>query len=644
MLLNVQNISKYFLDELIFSDVSLQIEQGARIGLLGPNGAGKTTLLNIISGQLQPDAGSIVRAKGLRIGYLRQNDALVGTRSLNEEIRDAFAQVDELKAQMDETALALQSRPNDAALLAEYDRLLARFEAQEGYRTDEKIERVLTGLGFAHFDRESLVSTLSGGEKMRFAFAKLLLSSPDLLMLDEPTNHLDFSMLGWLEGYLSTYKGAVVTVSHDRYFLDAVAKNMCEMERGRLSHYKGGYTSFVQQKAERQLTAMRAWEKQQEEIAKMQDYVRRNIARASTSKMAQSRQKTLDKMEILQRPSSADKSVKFRFEQDIEPFSCVLQCEALSVSVGQGERARTLYKDICLEVMRGEKIALVGLNGVGKSTFIKAIQNIVAHTGAARWGGNVRIGYFDQELAGLDMDATVIEAVHRRYPAKTEFEIRSALGALLLEGEAVFKKVSQLSGAQRAKVAFAILQMRRANVLLLDEPTNHLDYRAKEVLEESLIKFSGTIIVVSHDRYFLRRVPSAILEMRPEGFVRTEGNYDNYIQSSSLLLTAQKPGQAVQDTAQAAQESTQSASEEAKGGAYRSKQQRAQDAQKRQRISTLEAQISKLEAEIEHHNTQLTSPENMGDYEALAQHSRALEGLNEQLNTAMDEWVDATEE
>jgi ATP-binding cassette subfamily F protein 3 len=419
-------------------------------------------------------------------------------------------------------------------------------------------------------------------------------------------------------------------VSHDRYFLDAVAKNICEIERAELTCYKGGYSSFMVQKAERRRTAMKAWEKQQEEIAHMEDYVRRNMARASTTGMAKSRQKTLNKMERLEKPKPEPKGIALCFTCGVEPFSTVLQCKGLGVYVGDEETGRQLYSDVELVVKRGEKIALVGENGVGKSTFLKAVQNLVEHTGHVQWGGNVRPGYFDQELAGLDMDSTVMEAVHSRYPQKTEFEIRSALGRLLLEGDAVYKKVRELSGANRAKVAFAILEMRGANVLLLDEPTNHLDYRAKEVLEQALLNFEGTLLVVSHDRYFLRRVPHRILEMRNGGFENYVGNYDDYLSKKQ-----QMPAPVEKPSAQSGV-----AEEKAPQGNYRSKARRAADAQRRTALAAAEKEVAGLEAEVEELNAQLASPEVASNYEKLAELGQALEKNTVALEQAMGIWLE----
>ncbi len=635
MLVNVQNVTKSFLDDVVLENVSLDINEGDRTGLMGINGAGKTTLLNIIAGRLQPDDGQVVRARGLQMGYLRQNDALTGTRSLQAEIEDAFGEVRRVQAEMERIAALLASAPGDDALLADYDRLVARMQALDGYRMDEKISRVLNGLGFAAFSRDTLVSTLSGGEKMRFAFAKMLLQNPDLLMLDEPTNHLDFAMLAWLEEYLRGYKGAVLVVSHDRYFLDAVAQNICELEHRRLWFYKGGYTRFLCQKEERLKVAWRAYEKQQEEIEKLTDYVRRNLVRASTTKMAQSRRRQLEKMEVLEKPAGREKTIRLTFDYDVEPFQNVMQCENLGVRVGEGAYARQLFEHLDLEMLRGERLALVGANGVGKSTFLKAVQDKVPHTGAARWGGNTRPAYFDQELDGLPLDETVLEAVHRCYPVKTEFEVRSALGRMLLEGESVYKKVRELSGAQRAKVALTILQMRRANVLILDEPTNHLDYTAKEELERALRQFPGTLLVVSHDRYFLRKVPTAILEMTSEGFVRYNGNYDTYLEAKQGLGPKQPPGA---DT----QPPEETPPEKKDHNTYRTRQQRAEDAQKRQRISQLEKLMASLETEMDAAGAALADPANASDYELLGRMGEALRQCEIALDAAMEEWMALT--
>ncbi len=631
MLVSVQNVTKGFLDDVVLRGVSLEVHAKDRIGLLGVNGAGKTTLLNLIAGSLAPDDGQILRARGLEIGYLRQNEALAAGRSLEEEARSAFAAADETQARLDACCAALAETPDDEDLLAEYDLLQDRLLALDAYQIDTKIDRILTGLGFGGFPRSTLVDTLSGGEKMRFGIAKMLLRSPGLLILDEPTNHLDFAMLGWLENYLTGYPGAVLTVSHDRYFLDKIASSICEIERGKLSRYTGGYSGFVVQKEERRRSEERAYEKQQEEIAAMEDYIRRNQVRASTAGMASSRVKALERMDRLEKPPPEGKGISLRFDYDVEPFSLILKCENLRAEVGEGPSARTLFSGVELEVQRGEKLALVGPNGAGKSTFLKAIQGLFPCGGLARWGGNVRLGYFDQELAGLPMEKSVLEAVHSVYPTKTEFEIRSALGRMLISGEDVYKKVRELSGANRAKVAFTILQMRRANVLILDEPTNHLDYRAKEELETVLRQFPGTLLVVSHDRYFLQQVPSSILELTSVGFTRYEGNYDEYLLQKQA---AENATPAVRQTT-AAQQSPKT---------QNPKERRAAEAQRRSRMKALEEEIARLETAIAAARAAMADPQNGSDYELLATLGTQLEADTVRLDEVSEEWLAFTEE
>ncbi len=632
MLLQIENVTKGFAGDAVLENINLQIQADDRIGLLGANGSGKTTLLNLIAGNLYPDSGHIGRKKGLQIGYLQQNDGLVGHLTIEQEAQNAFAKVHAVKSEMDAACLQMENDSENEALLERYDRLVAQFEALDGYQVDTKIDQVLTGLGFADFSRDTLVKTLSGGEKMRFAIARMLLREPELLMLDEPTNHLDFNMLGWLESYLQSYKGAILVVSHDRYFLDNVMQDTCEIERGKLTRYTGGYSSFVEQKELNRRTAMRAWQKQQVEIEAMEEFVRKNIARSASVSSVGSRVKALEKMKRLEKPLAPLKTISLTFDYDVEPYSTILTCEDLGVTVGRGEHKKRLYSHIDLTVQRGEKIAIVGDNGVGKSTFLKAIQEMVEHDGYVRWGGNVRIGYFDQELAGLPLDSTVLEAVHSQYPTKTELEIRSALGRMLIEGDDVYKKVRELSGANRAKVVFTLLLMKRANVLILDEPTNHLDYQAKEQLEQALNAFGGTLLVVSHDRYFLKKVPSRILEMHREGFVSYIGNYTDFLAEKEKQLEAQL-------AKEAAQKQKEESAAPQTGGNYRSREERARQAQHRNRLNAVESAIAQLETAIDAYNNELVDPANSDDFEKLHALSKALEEDTAALEEQMEEWL-----
>ena len=504
MLVTLTDVSKGFLDETILEKINMSINEGDKIGLMGVNGAGKTTLLNIIAGVLPCDEGTVSKKSNLEIGYLQQNEALDDGNTLEEEIKSALERTYTVRRLMAEISAKMASADVGSdeykRLENEYAALDNEYTALDGYTADTRINRVLTGLGFRDFDLKMKTSALSGGEKMRFGMAKILLRNPELLILDEPTNHLDFSMLAWLEDYIKSYKGAVLTVSHDRYFLDSIVSSIYEIEQKHIYKYKGGYSAFIKQKEERLRVLEKEYDKQQQELTAMRDYVSRNLARSSSSNSVGSRVKALEKMEIMQKPNPRPKDIHFKFDYDIEPHKTVLTVKDMGVHVGDRVTGKQLYDNISLEVLCGDKIAIVGKNGVGKSSFLKAIMKRISCSGTVRFGGNVKVAYFDQELRDLDLNDTVIEAVHKQFPTKTDFEIRSALGRLLIEDEAVFKRVRELSGANRAKVQFCIIMFKRANVLILDEPTNHLDYIAKEALDEALKQFTGTLITVSHDR------------------------------------------------------------------------------------------------------------------------------------------------
>ena len=628
MLLELVNVKKSFGVELILEDISLSIEAGDRIGLLGVNGAGKSTLLNIITGDLEPDEGSRSLARGAQIGYLRQHGALDEGNTIAGEAAAAFEDVREMGAQLERLRSRLAEPLPPAGherLLAEYDALNTAFEARDGYQMDVKINTVLEGMGFGGYDRAQPVGQLSGGEKTRLAIAKLLLCSPSLLLLDEPTNHLDFETLGWLEEYLSTYRGALVVVSHDRYFLDNVANDICELERCHLTRYKGGYTQFVRLKEERLEVQRRQYERQQQQIEKLEDYVARNLARASTSNMAKSRLHMLDHLERIDRPAGELKAVKLRFSYDIEPWKDVLIAQDVAVSAGEGEGKKQLCRGLSLHIRRGEKVALIGRNGIGKSTLLKALQDLAPHEGRIRWGTNVRISYFEQENRQLNWNRTVLDEVREHFPRKTETELRTLLGALLLSADDIDKHIGDLSGGERAKVAFALIVLERANVLLLDEPTNHLDYKTKEVLDEALTAYGGTLLMVSHDRYLLNRVPTRILEMFEDGIVSYDGNYD-YYRAHRL-----SPGPAKQEIARPA-----SASQNA---FHRSKAQRSEQAKRRSRLDALEKEVAALETEIAGLEASLQSPEAAADYQLLNDRCLQLEELRGCHNARMEEWI-----
>ncbi len=628
MLITLNNISKDFLDKSILKNVNLAVNDKDRIGLLGINGVGKTTLLNIISGNLEYDEGTIATKTDLRIGYLKQNEALNTSNTLKEEIQNSLQLVFDTRKKLEEISVKMSKSSGDEynTLSAEYERLTSIYDATDGYNAEVRIDTVLNGMGFGNFDMETSVSVLSGGEKTRFALAKILVENPNLLILDEPTNHLDFSMLNWLESYLASYKGAVIIVSHDRYFLNAVASDICEIENGELVRYKGGYSSFLTQKEERIKTLTKEYEKQQKEIEDLRDYVRRNLAKSSSTNSVGSRVKALEKMKMVAKPKPAVKDLHIAFPFDIEPHKAILECKGLKVSVGKGENKRTLFQNLDLLVSRGEKIAFVGKNGVGKSSFLKAILKKMAYEGMVRWGGNVKISYFDQELSSLDLNMTVLEAVHRKFPAKTEYEIRSMLARFLIEDEDVFKRIREMSGANRAKVVLCIIAFERSNVLVLDEPTNHLDYKAKEALDLALSQYEGTIIMVSHDRYLLNSVPDKIIEMRPNEVVIYKGNYDYYKEHVQLE---------VKEKAVKPEERSSTAVEYDE-----SRKNKAQDRKRRAKLMNTEKEIEALQSEIDELKILCNEPEISSDYARLSEILDDIKTKEEKLEELENLWLE----
>lgn len=627
MLITLQNINKSFLDKSILKGVNLTVNEKDRIGLLGINSVGKTTLLNIISGALEYDEGTLATKPNIRIGYLKQNEALDTANTLRAEIQNALKLAFDTRKQLEEISKKMSVASSDeyASLSTEYERLTNIYDACDGYNAEVRINTVLNGMGFGDFNLDGSVSVLSGGEKTRFALAKILVENPDLLILDEPTNHLDFSMLNWLENYLASYKGAVVIVSHDRYFLNAVASDICEIENGELVRYKGGYSSFLKQKDERIKTLTKEYEKQQNEIEQLRDYVRKNLAKSSSINSVGSRVKALEKMELQAKPNPKVKDLHIAFPFDIEPHKTILECKNLKISVGNSVDKRTLFENFNLIIERGEKVAFVGKNGVGKSSLLKAILKKITYEGTVRWGGNVKISYFDQELSSLDLNMTVLEAVHRKFPTKTEYEIRSMLGRFLIEDEDVFKRIREMSGANRAKVVLCIITFERSNVLVLDEPTNHLDYKAKEALDTALSQYEGTIIMVSHDRYLLNSVPTKIIEMKPQEIIIYNGNYDYYKEHSVIDEEKVSVVKEKSDSAKNYDES---------------RKNKAEDRKRRAKLMNTEKEMTALQTEINNLKELCNDPDISSDYARLSEILEEIKAKEETLEELETLWLE----
>ena len=638
MIADLKKINKYYNGNHILKDVDFTVEDNDRIGLIGKNGCGKSTLLRILTGIEVPDKnptddGAVSITKSASIGFLQQNSGLDKTNTIILEMKSAFARLysvyDEMKTLEQAMAAEISHESEEFNdISSEYARLSAYFEANEGYLIDVKIKTVLNGMGFAPERYDTVISALSGGEKTRLAIAKLLLENPNLLILDEPTNHLDFRTVQWLEDYLKDYKGALLIVSHDRYFLDRLVTSVAEIESGRLIRYKGNYTAFVKQKEMAVTRQLKEYELQQEKIAHMQEYVDKNLVRASTSKSAKSRIKALEHMELIEKPVLSEKEASMKFEYEIIPPKDVLTVEGVELAVG-AER-KVLCENVSFEIKRGEKTAIVGPNGIGKSTLLKVIQNKLPHLrGRIDWTKNIKISYFEQENAQLNLNNTVVEEIHGRYRFITEQEVRSILGRVRLTGENVFKKVSVISGGERAKLCFAIMMLERGNVLILDEPTNHLDLSSKEVLEKALDEYDGTVIFVSHDRYLLNRISTNIIEITENGTETFNCGFQEYmdIKKERELHESQK----IQENKQKSLEKT--------AKTYRNKEQRSIDAQRKKRIKELEESIHQAEIEAAQLQEEMTLPEIYGDYQVMNEKCKEAENLKSFISDLTDEWM-----
>lgn len=645
MLLNVEHLYKYFNGHALLKDINFTVEDREAVGLIGVNGCGKSTLLNIITGSEGYDKtpeglGSVNIAGKASIGFLRQNSGLNSELTIGEEMKNAFAPLLETLDKMKALEKKMADGGDIDSISHEYAELSSYFEARDGYRIDVKIKQVLNGMGFGSTPTDRVISTLSGGEKTRLALAKLLLEEPNLLILDEPTNHLDFETLMWLEDYLKGYKGAIIIVSHDRYFLNKVCTRICEIEQGRLTSYRGDYSSYLVQKKMNSERQLKEYEAQQKEIAKLEDYVAKNLVRASTSKMAKSRQHMLDRIERIDKPLMYTKPPKIKLEYDIEPTKDIVRVVDCPLVVGEGADKKELIKSLTMNVRRGEHVAIIGANGIGKTSILKLIQGIIPHEGGnISWGGNVKISYFEQEHAILDLHKTVLEEIMDRYPRLSEQQARSVLGAVLLTGENVFKPISVLSGGERAKLCFAIMALNRGNVLVLDEPTNHLDLNTKEVLEDALAEFGGTIILVSHDRYLLNKVASRIIEIKHDEVNSYEGNFDAYSEAVNAARQLK-----MQSEAEIKRAEEEKAYKENKARQYRSKEQRAADAQKRNRIRELEKEIEDTEVLIFELENAISDPEIASDYSKMSEKCKELEEAKTALDQKMDEWAELSDQ
>ena len=635
VVLQTSGISKTYGVRSVLDRASLTLQAGERAGLVGPNGAGKTTLLKILAGQLQPDGGEVSKSAGVSLGYLPQGSIISSGFTVMEEMllvcRDLIDQEDtlrELERRMGDPGLAKDPR-TFSQVSEEYATLSEDFRIRGGYEFRANIKAVLNGLNFGEEYHQRVVDTLSGGQKTRLALARLLAARPGLLILDEPTNHLDLETLSWVEKYLQSYPGAILVVSHDRYFLDSLVGSVHELDRGRLRRYTGNYSQFAALRAEQARLALKQFERQQEEIARAEDFIRRNIARASTTGRAQSRQKALEKVELLEKPAEF-KGARFSFAIERPSSREVLTVKNLAVGYG----GQALCRGINLNLERGERVALVGPNGAGKSTLLKTLAGYLRPLGGhILTGTNVSLGYYDQEQSRLSGETTVLEELWNRYPHMDEKDVRGVLGSFLFSGDDVFKTVSQLSGGEKARLSLAVLMLRRANLLVLDEPTNHLDVYSREVLEESLADYGGTLLFVSHDRYFLNKLAGRVIEISPAGVESYTGNYDQFL------------AKRVRRDAQANGNGAASAEKELAREAYR-REKEAQRLRERmeRRLADLEKSIEETEARIASLEDQTYRPEVYQNLDLLLEKNTDLEKLRSLLQSLYLQWESATEE
>lgn len=639
MLLSLEGASKIFADRVIFQRTSIKIEEGDRIGVVGVNGAGKTTLLRVLTGELPLEEGQRMTKRGLTLGYLRQNSGVTPSNTIYEEMRSAYAPLLEAKARMDLISKEMEksSSQENTQLAEEYAKLEAYFSSNDGYNMDVHIETVLRGMGFGEWDRNTLCGSLSGGEKTRLSLAKILLQKPDLLLLDEPTNYLDLSALEWLEQYLTSFKNSLVVVSHDRYFLDQICNRIWDVTQGTVKAYPGNYSKYFQIRENNYQEQLKNYQKEQEEIEKLKDYIARNKVRASTAAMAKSREKQLEALEKERAshplpPPLLPVRIRFRFQDG--PVENVLEVKDLSLRAGGLAQGRKLFEGVNLKISRGQRVAILGKNGVGKSSLLRAFMDQhPLEKGQLRWGIGVRPSWFEQESEHLCASHTVLEEMRSRFPRAVTQDLRQTLAFLQFRAEDIEKEVRSLSGGEKARLKLAIMMFQSPNLLLLDEPTNHLDLMTREALDQALEEFGeagGTVLAITHDRYLLNRMPWRILELYPEG-IQEYNNYQDYLQTRQSFSGFEE-------------RKTEKIKKEIKEDPHhKGKKQRALDASRRKRYGDVEREISQLEAMISQKEADL-SPEIYSDYQKLQEAYEELNQMRQDLEARLEEWADLESE
>ena len=627
-----QNLEQRFGANIIFSNVSFSIPDNARIGLVGPNGAGKTTLLKILTGQQDPTHGEVAFNKGIKVGYIAQENALNEENTIWDEMEAVFADLIKKSKKITQMQMQIADNPEDQDLLKRYDQLAYDFEQEGGFTYQAEIKSVLNGFKFKEDSWSKVIGTLSGGEKTRLAFVKLLLQKPPLLLLDEPTNHLDLDTLDWLEGFLKNYQGAIITVSHDQYFLDNLTNEIFELNFGKLTTFKGNYNQYTKERELMDAQQEAAYEKQQEHIKKEEEFIQKNLVRASTTKRAQSRRKQLEKLERINPPKHKNK-VRIHFSSERPSGKEVLIANNLSI----GYPDKTMVEDINFQVNKNDRVAIIGPNGIGKSTLLKTVvDKLKPKDGSIKLGASLDVGYYDQELQTLDPSKTVLDTIWDRHKTMPEKDVRSILASFLFTAKDIDKTVGQLSGGQKARLTLTVLSLEHDNFLLMDEPTNHLDIEAKEVLEAALNKYDGTLLFVSHDRYFINELANKIISVRDGHAKIYEGNYSYY-------LAEREKEKAVQiQVATPVQETTISESK----NKLSYQEQKARDSQKRKlerAVKDAETLIENLENQENEIQTEMSNPEIAASFEKLGPLQEQLTEIQNKLEEANNNWEKAIE-
>ncbi|MBQ9210274.1 MAG: ABC-F family ATP-binding cassette domain-containing protein [Clostridia bacterium] len=631
IILSLQGVKKSFGTHEVLKDASFTLQEGERMGLVGVNGSGKSTLMKIIAGQETADDGTVSIQKGLRLGYLAQQGELSGEETVLRVLESVFDPIVALEQEMRETEAQMAEAAGDPELLrrlgGKYDSLTRAFEDGNGYGWRSQVQGVLAGLNLREY-QDQRTKILSGGERTRLCLGRMLLSNPDLLLLDEPTNHLDLKSIAWLEEYLQSYRGAVLVISHDRYFMDHVCGRMAELLMGAIETYNGNYTEYLEKRTQVYEIRMKAWQMQQREIAREEAIIAtyRRFNREKSIKAAESREKRLEKIERLEKPQE-EGAIHFHFETRRRTGEDVLIAEGLR----KGYQDRTLFQDLKMHVRAGDRIALIGDNGTGKSTLFKClIAQERPDAGMIRWGAGVDIGYYDQHQAGLDEGKTILDEVWDKFRRLEQYEVRGALGQFLFTGDEVFSPISTLSGGEKGRVALTELMLRKDNVLLLDEPTNHLDMDSREVLEEALEGFDGTIIAISHDRYFINRFAQKVCVLEDGRLKEYLGNYDDYF--AKVSRDQEPDGDLPQMTKTAADKEKK-----------RSREEQRKEKERKERLKALEKEIADAEAEAERMEKRLSDPETYRDPEEGARITREYNAKKEKIDQLYEAWAELEE-